>query len=119
MISNELNVIIVYRSEKGNLSKLLEYLKRLIESEKNTVITGDFNLCYKAQKNNNISKYLLEAGFTQHVNEPTHIKGRLLDHLYFRPGKRPVTTPSIYRYSPYYSDHDAICATIKIPEDDL
>ena len=21
--------------------------------------------------------------------------------------------PSMYRYSPYYSDHDAICATIK------
>ena len=119
LISNELNIIIVYRSEKGNLSKLLEYLKKLIEGEKNTVITGDFNLCYKTQKNNKVSKYLMDAGFTQHLNEPTHMKGRHLDHLYFRPGKRPVSTPFIHRYSPYYSDHDAICATIKIPEDDL
>ena len=25
----------------------------------------------------------------------------------------PVNVASIYRYSPYYSDHDAICATIE------
>ena len=117
--TNKLNVIVVYRSEKGNLSELLEHLKKLIEGEKNVVITGDFNICYAAQKNNKVSKYLLNEGFSQHVNEPTHMKGRHLDHLYFRPGKRPVFTPSIYRYSPYYSDHDAICATIKIPEDDI
>ena len=119
LISHELNIIVVYRSEKGNLTKLLEYLRKLIEGEKNTVITGDFNLCYTDQKNNKVSQYLLNSGFTQLVNEPTHIKGRHLDHLYFRPGKTPVNTPTIYRYSPYYSDHDAICATIEIPENSL
>ena len=113
-----MEVIIVYRSEKGNLSILLEHLQRLIENGVNTVITGDFNICYMSQRNNKVSKYLLNAGFTQLVNEPTHMKGRHLDHFYFRQGNRPVKSPSIYRYSPYYSDHDAICATMEFPKNE-
>ena len=62
-------------------------------------------------RNNKISKYLQNTGFQQLVEEPTHIKGRHIDHLYFKPGKSFTEKPSIYRYTPYYSDHDAICAT--------
>jgi hypothetical protein len=110
-----LDVIIVYRSEQGNLSDLVEHLKKLINTEVNTVVTGDFNLCYVSNRNNKVTKYLENDGFSQLMNEATHMKGRHLDHLYFRPGNEPVKTPSIHRYSPYYSDHDAICVTIQIP----
>ena len=52
------------------------------------------------------------------MTEATHMKGGHIDQLYFKPGNKPVEAPSIYRYSPYYFDHDAICATIEIPDDD-
>ena len=117
--SEEVDVIIVYRSEQGNLTDLVEHLKKLINLEVNTVVTGDFNLCYVANKHNKVTKYLENDGFSQLMNEPTHIKGRHIDHLYFRQGSKPVQIASIYRYSPYYSDHDAICATIQVPETEI
>ena len=114
--SMEVDVIIVYRSEQGNLTDLAEHLKNMISTEVNTVVTGDFNLCYVSNRNNKVTKYLENDGFAQLMNEATHMKGRHLDHIYFRPGSQRVEIPSIHRYSPYYSDHDAICATIKITE---
>jgi endonuclease/exonuclease/phosphatase family metal-dependent hydrolase len=86
----------------------------MIKSTTTTIVCGDFNICYLTNKNNKISKYLEDNGFSQLMKEATHIKGRHLDHFYFRPSDNISETPSIYRYSPYYSDHDAICATIPL-----
>ena len=118
LLSDEVEVIVVYRSDQGNINDLVEHLKKLIDREVNTVVTGDFNICYLSKRNNKVTKYLENDGFSRLMSEATHMKGRHIDHLYFRPGNRPIEVPSIYRYSPYYSDHDAICATIKIPDED-
>ena len=85
----------------------------MIRHDVATVICGDFNICYQATRNNRITKYLENNGFTQSVREPTHIKGRQIDHFYFKRGNNYPENPIISRYSPYYSDHDAICATLK------
>jgi hypothetical protein len=86
-----LDIINVYRSQSGNSLELLEHLKRLIETGRTTII--------------------LSLGFDQLVHEPTHIRGRHIDHVYFLdPSNR--LRPIIDRYSPYYSDHDGICITI-------
>jgi hypothetical protein len=56
-------------------------------------------------------------GFDQLVHEPTHIRGRHIDQVYFLdPSER--LKPIVDRYSPYYSDHDGICITISelLPE---
>ena len=50
LVSNEVEVIVVYRSEKGNLNDLVEHLKKLINREENTVVTGDFHICYISNK---------------------------------------------------------------------
>ena len=61
---------------------------------------------------NTMVKGLLRMGFDQLVHEPTHVRGRHIDHIYFLdPTKR--LKPIIERYSPYYSDHDAMCITIQ------
>ena len=117
--SQELEVIIVYRSEQGNTSELLSNLQNMIRHGVATVICGDFNICYQATRNNRITKYLENNGFTQSVREPTHIKGRQIDHFYFKQGNNFPENPIIYRYSPYYSDHDAVCATLKKIENNL
>ena len=118
LVSDEVEVIVVYRSDGGNPNDLVAHLTRLIDREMNTLVTGDFNICYISKRNNKVTKYLESDGFSQLMNEATHMKGGHIDHIYFRPGNKPVEAPSIYRYSPYYSDHDAICATIEIPDDD-
>ena len=109
--SEELKFITVYTSEKGNTSELLQHIQDNITDDTATVITGDFNICTQVNRNNKITKFLETNRFILLMTEATHIKGRHIDHLYFKPGKKISKNPSVYRYSPYYSDHDAICAT--------
>ena len=111
--SNELKIIIVYRSEQGNITELYQHIKDDILDEKSTVIAGDLNICYQTQRSNKITKFLENNGFIQLVTEATHTMGRQIDHMYFKPGSTIQKNPSLYRYSPYYTDHDALCLTLK------
>ena len=105
-----LDIINVYRSQSGNSLELLEHLKKQIEAGRTTLITGDFNICFMENFSNRMIQGLLSLGFDQLVHEPTHIRGRHIDHVYFLdPSDR--LKPIIDRYSPYYSDHDGICIT--------
>ena len=106
----------VYRSNQGNTVELLEHLIELITPGVNTVICGDFNICYQATRNNRVTKYLEDNGFTQLVKEATHIQGRLIDHFYMRICENDQQPTSLYRYSPFCADHDAICTTIRFQE---
>ena len=56
-----------------------------------------------------LTEMLTIAGFHQIVNQPTHIKGNMLDHMYFR--GLLIKHHDLHR--PHYSDHDAICAVVK------
>ena len=107
----DLDIINVYRSQSGNSLELLEHLKKQIEAVRATIITGDFNICFMENFSNRMVQGLLSLGFNQLVHEPTHIKGRHIDHVFFLdPSDR--LKPIIDRFSPYYSDHDGICITI-------
>ena len=114
--SQDLDLITVYRSDQGNTTELLQHLINLIDNDMATVVCGDFNICYQTSRNNKITQYLEKNGFSQLMKEATHIKGRHIDHFYFKPGNKFHEHPSIFRYSPYYSDHDALCTTVsRIP----
>ena len=106
-----LDIINVYRSQSGNSLELLEHLNKQIEAGKSTIITGDFNICFMENFSNRMVQGLLSLGFNQLVHEPTHIRGRHIDHVYFMDQSGRIR-PIIDRYSPYYSDHDGICITI-------
>ena len=49
--------------------------------------------------------------FAQLVHEPTHIRGRHIDQVFYFDQNNSLH-PVIDRYSPYYSDHDAILVTL-------
>ena len=102
------DIISFYRSSDGNSVEMLNCLKTLITPDRQTVICGDLNMCYIVNRKNRITKHLETSNFKQIVKEPTHVKGRQIDHFYHNFN----TEPTIYQYSPYYSDHDAICVTI-------
>lgn len=110
-ITTRLDIITVYRSSDGNLTKLMEYLQNLIDPNKTTVVCGDINLCYLQTGMNKVTKFLENQGFSQLVKWPTHNKGRLIDHLYLK--HIMDGSHSLHRHSPYFSDHDAICLTIE------
>ena len=108
----KLDIINLYRSQLGNSQEILDHLKNLTDDGKTTMITGDFNSCFIENFNSRLIQGLLILGFDQLVHEPTHIKGRHIDHVYFQdPTER--LRPRVARYSPYYSDHDEIVAEVK------
>ena len=109
----KIDVIAVYRSSNGCLTKFLDHIKNLISLNRPTIVCGDFNLCYKQTRGNKVTRFLEDNGFAQLVKEATHIKGRLIDHCYVRVEAKENARIHTLRYSPYYSDHDAICTTVQ------
>ena len=109
----DIDAIIVYRTAQGNSLELIDHLAALITPGVSTIVAGDFNLCLLTHRNNRVTQFLEANGFVQLMEEATHIKGGHIDHMYFRPGHNVCQNPSILRYSPYYSDHDAVCITIE------
>ena len=87
----------------------------MIDPSKSTVICGDFNICYKQDRDNKLIKALQNLGFRQTVTEATHIDGGLIDHVYIREAGT-IQEILTNMYSPYYTalDHDAICITLKL-----
>ena len=56
--SKELEIILIYRSQQGSVLQLIKHLKALIKIDKPTAICGDFNICYNANQNNMVTKFL-------------------------------------------------------------
>ena len=54
-----------------------------------------------------------QHGMQQLMTEPTHILGGHIDHVYWKDEHEHWMSPIIERYSPYYSDHDGSCITLK------
>ena len=66
-------------------------------------------MCFIDNRGSRTTKFLLENGFKQLVNEATHIDGGHIDHAYFK--TECSIKASMHIYSPYYTskDHDALC----------
>ena len=74
----------VYRSARGCSVDLVDSILELLEPDKATVITGDFNICLDKEPKNVITAAFSEVGFKQLVTRPTHVGGGRIDHVYLR-----------------------------------
>ena len=101
--SENLDVINVYRSSKGNSLDLLNTLVEMVTPGVSTLITGDFNICFFRNPQNRMSKGIVKAGFQQLISEPTHILGGHIYHVYWMSRNLPWKDPILQRHSPYYS----------------
>ena len=104
----------MYRSSRNtNDASIISIIERLIEPTKICIISGDFNLNFLTDSNNVIITALQRLKFTQVIDQPTHIQGGIIDHLYIR-------QPHIYReveiisdlVAAFYSDHIGIQITL-------
>ena len=107
--SDDLDVIAIYRSKEGSLSKLISKLHDIINMSKSTLIIGDMNICNKKMATNDLRKYLEDRKFKQVINRATHIEGGHLNHAYIMNKGNFVESPGIELIPKYYSDHDSIC----------
>ena len=110
---DEVDSINVYRSSNKSIIETWEKLEKTINKDKATIITGDFNLCLRKYKTNILLKGLNCFGFEQLQNEASQIMGGVIDHVYWRDPRKEWETPSVERYSPYYSDHCGFLITLR------
>ena len=115
LTSKFLDVISVYRSQEGSVNQVLNVVMSLIDWDKTTLLCGDFNICYISDRNNKLVSSLEDLEFKQLVQEATHIKGGLIDHVYIRE-RTEIESVNCSLYSPYYSalDHDALLTSISL-----
>ena len=107
--SATLDSIHVYRSARGSSLDLVESILELLEPNKATIVTGDFNICLDKELENVITTAFSEAGFKQLVTSPTHVGGGRIDHVYLRDPEKQLSGYDLTHYTPHYSDHDCLC----------
>ena len=110
--ANNLSSIAVYRSSFGNVGNLAEKLLKIISKNKCVLIVGDFNICSKKKPQNMITSILQSKDFLSLIDKATHIQGGYIDQAYWKDEDKYFMPPTFQRYSPYYSDHDALCITL-------
>ena len=113
-VSSEfVDVISVYRSKDGNLKVLANHILNMSTPNKATVVCGDVNVCFRKNKENMLSNNLTSCGYSQLVKEATHIRGGMIDHVYYKQSGSELEV-DVTLYSPYYTafDHDALLITL-------
>ena len=108
--SPEVDVIVVYRSQGQNLEVIADKVDVWRNPAKLTVVCGDMNVCLKKEARNKLTVELESMGFAQLNEEATHIGGGHIDHMYV--SREATSRATLQRYTPFYSDHDALCLTV-------
>ena len=110
--SQMLDIILLYRSQRGDYDQLNEHIDSLMSEGKPLLIVGDLNFCYLKNKYNRTKQHLKAKHFFQLINEPTHIEGHLLDQAYLRDSEGKLETESEVQ-SKYYTDHKSLSIILR------
>ena len=107
--STNLDIIALYRSQRGTYSDLNQNIEIMKTEGKQTLIIGDFNFCCIENQTNSTRKYLQNQNFFQIIKEPTHIEGHVLDQAYLNAN----VGAKAEIHSKYYTDHKGLAILIK------
>ena len=107
--SESTDVLNVYQSAGASISSMINDISDMIDPSKETVVVGDFNLCFFSERKNPLIHFFEKKGFSQLVDCPTHVDGRLLDHVYhYSPDRTLEASLIVEQQSVYYTDHDIL-----------
>ena len=113
----QFDLISVYRPpDYHNIEEFTNDIQNCLDFSKPIVISGDFNYDLLKQPTNHFSTTKKKIVFEQIVTGSTHIKGGLLDHVYFF--SQNTTTCDLIKIHPvYYSDHDAVAFILHLGDE--
>ena len=116
---HQYDIINVYKTQQCRTitdhEHFIDLLDTLVEVQKPTIITGDFNFDYWKEKDNLLGQTLTKSGFKQLVTLPTTVLGNCIDHVYIN----EEMFDNVYEngfdlYYPYYTDHEAVRVILKL-----
>ena len=106
------DIINIYRSAGASSPQFVADLTNLFDATKRTLLLGDLNICFKAEKDHFALRAIENLGFKQEVARPTHTGGRQIDHVFiFNPVLMADIKIEVIQQSPYFTDHDLLFIT--------
>ena len=110
LISEQYSIINIYRSNSASSTQFIDDLQTLLAISDEIFIVGDFNICFLSEFDHPLIQFILSKGFKQLVMRPTHMEGRLIDHIYHYHPTHGLYKDSfsVDQVSPYFSDHDIL-----------
>ena len=112
-----LKILLLYRSHQQSLQSFINTLDRfLVHHTDIDMILGDFNIDILGTKSDSSGSRHLDIlhGYRQIVNEPTHVDGGLLDHVYIKENMFHLFSIEKIKICVSISDHDAIKVKINV-----
>ena len=110
-----LHILLLYRKNTSAVQELVYLIQHMNSHVDNGVhiILGDFNIDAFTNRNTELQEILNHYKLL--VNEPTHLSGSLLDHIYIRKDVLELV-PSIECIVKciFFSDHDAIKFSLEL-----
>ena len=104
---------VIYRPPSSSIQQFLSDFQHYMDSHATTsgqlLLIGDFNIHYESSENPNAQRFhdLVEwMNLQQHVNDPTHDRGHILDLVITRDGEEVISDLSVCPF--YLSDHSVI-----------
>ncbi|EFX78194.1 hypothetical protein DAPPUDRAFT_305258 [Daphnia pulex] len=110
---DKITLIVIYRPG-GSRVDFREEFKGFLDSVKrreNLMIVGDFNLPHEDNVDKKFMKIIQSHGLEQHVKDPTHVDGGILDLILSRPSDSLVKN---VRVGDLFSDHKFVRCRIEI-----
>ena len=104
--TGKIKILLLYRKKDLHIACFLELLTYLSASQEIDLIVGDFNLKPAPYLTQEISEY------EQLVTEPTHLGGRIVDHVYVKKSILQHLSIAVNVKSIFFSDHEAIKVVI-------
>ena len=104
---DECNLVVSYLSKDCSFHNVVEDLKSMDLDFDVTFLIGDFNFDPSKDPPNALSKFLESNDLNQLITQPTHDKGRTIDHFYSP--KWLIDNLDIQVIYPFFTDHAAIC----------
>lgn len=107
----EFNILLLYHKKSVSVSDLVYVISHFMSVYHNNVhlILGDFNI-NALNSNDNVSIRLsnLLLNYKLMINEPTHISGSLIDHVYSRREISELMNVTTIITNVFFSDHNAV-----------
>ena len=110
--AKDFDLISIYRSQEEK-EEIIQELSNIINTERPTLILGDFNLNFLKVCKHSILRYLNDLHFSQLVQNATHRQGGLID-LVFASHHFNISDVIVNQIGVYYSDHDLIHLKLRI-----
>ena len=107
IVSESLDIINVYRSEAANSVDFIEDLIGMTDASKQTLVLGDFNICYLSENSHSVFQAFHIKGYHQIVKSPTSLHGRLIDVAFLSPSDSNVHYEA-RQQAQFFTDHDLI-----------